>query len=293
MASERKPSRGLWYIAKAAFWFSLMSLLVKLAGRRIPSLEIVFVRSVVTLVMSWWLLRRAGTVPWGRRKGLLVLRGLLGFLALTCFYYSVVHIPLADATVIHYTNPVYTALLAAWFLGERLHSRTVLCALASLAGVVFIARPAFLFGGLGAVPIEPRYLAASVAAAVLSAGAYVTVRKLGKSEDPLVVVFYFPLVSLPLVLPLVVPRWVWPTPLEWLSLIGVGVTTQIAQVNLTRGLVLEPAGRAMTVGYLQIVFAAVWGALFFTEWPDALGVAGALVVVGSTLVLARSGTRGA
>jgi drug/metabolite transporter (DMT)-like permease len=282
-------SKGMGYVAQAAFWFSLMSLLVKYAGDRIPSLEIVLVRAVVTLVMSWFLIRRAGIVPWGRRKGLLLLRGFLGFLALTCFYYSVVHIPLADATVIHYTNPVYTALLAAWFLGERLQTRTVVCAAVSLAGVVFIARPAFLFGGLGAVPIEPIYLAAAIAAAVFSAGAYVTVRKLGKSEDPLVVVFYFPLVTLPLVLPLVVPQWVWPTPLEWLALVGVGVTTQIAQVNLTRGLTLEKAGKAMTAGYLQIVFAAVWGALFFSEWPDALGIAGAVVVVGSTLVLARSG----
>jgi drug/metabolite transporter (DMT)-like permease len=203
----------------------------------------------------------------------------------------VVHIPLADATVIHYTNPVYTALLAAWFLRERLHPRTMICVVASLVGVLLIARPSFMLGGMAVQTIEPKYYAAALAAAVLSAGAYVVVRKLGGSEDPLVVVFYFPLVTVPLVLPLVVMDWVWPTPVEWLLLIGVGVTTQVAQVFLTRGLVLEPAGKAMSVAYIQIIFAAIWGALFFAELPDGWSLAGALVVITSTLTLARVGTR--
>lgn len=274
-------------MAWAAFWFSLMSLLVKMVGERIPSLEIVLFRAVITLVISWVLIRRAGLSPWGNRRGLLMLRGLFGCIALACFYYSVVHISLSDATVIHFTNPVYTAILAALFLGERLQFRTVLCTVASLLGVVLIARPAFLFAGFGAEPIAPGYLAAALTAAVMSAGAYVLVRKLGKSEDPMVVVFYFPLVTVPLVLPMVAAGWVWPTPREWLILIGVGVTTQIAQVHLTKGLALEQAGKAMTVGYIQIVFAAVWGVLFFSEIPDALGIAGAVVVVGSTLFMVR------
>jgi drug/metabolite transporter (DMT)-like permease len=102
----------------AAFFFSVMSLLVKLVGARLPSQEVVFVRAAVSLVVAYGLLRRARPGNWGRRKGLLVVRGLLGFAALSCFFYAVIHLPLADATVIQYTNPVFTAWLG-WWLTRR------------------------------------------------------------------------------------------------------------------------------------------------------------------------------
>lgn len=271
-------------MAYGAFWFSLMSLLVKTAGQRLPSMEIVLARAVVSLVLSYGLLRRAGVPIWGTNRRLLVLRGVLGFAALACFYYALVHLPLAEATVIQYTNPVFTALLAAWLLRERFGVWEGACVAASLAGVLLIARPGFLFGGAGA--LEPVTVAIALAGALFSAGAYVTVRRLGRSEHPLVIVFYFPLVTVPATLPLVAPVWVWPRGWEWLVLLGVGVTTQIAQVYMTKGLQQVPAGRATAVGYLQIVFAGVWGALFFREYPDGWSVAGAALIVGGTLALA-------
>ncbi|HEU0054714.1 MAG TPA: EamA family transporter, partial [Longimicrobium sp.] len=78
-----------------------------------------------------------------------------------------------------------------------------------------------------------------------------------------------------------------PTPKEWAVLLGVGISTQLGQVAITRGLHLERAGRATATGYLQIVFAALWGALFFSELPDMGTVIGAALIVGSTLLLAR------
>ena len=113
-----------------------------------------------------------------------------------------------------------------------------------------------------------------------------TIRQMGKAEHPLVVVFYFPLVTVPLSLPLAAPGWLWPTPMEWAALAGVGLSTQLAQVSMTRGLQLEPAGRATAVGYVQILFAAVWGAMFFGERPTAWTVAGAAVILAGTLLVA-------
>ena len=150
-------------------------------------------------------------------------------------------------------------------------------------------RPTFLFGhGEGA--LDPVAVGIGMAAAVCSAGAYVTVRSLRGREHPLVIVFYFALVSTVGALPTALPGAIVPTPTEWLVLLGVGVTTQLGQVAITRGLHLERAGRATATGYLQIVFAALWGALFFAELPDAGTVAGALLIVGSTLALARRET---
>ncbi|HEX8906864.1 MAG TPA: DMT family transporter, partial [Longimicrobiaceae bacterium] len=116
----RLARSGAVSMVLSAFFFSVMSLLVKLAGARIPSQEVVLVRAVVSLAVAYALVVRAKPGNWGRRKGLLVFRGLVGFAALSCFFYGVIHLPLADATVIQYTNPVWTAWLGAWLLDEAL-----------------------------------------------------------------------------------------------------------------------------------------------------------------------------
>lgn len=270
-------------MAYGAFWFSVMSLLVKTAGARLPVSELVLVRAVVTLVLSAGMLWHAGVAPWGRRHGRLVLRGVFGFCALLCFYYALTHLPIADATVLQYMNPVFTALLAAAVLGERLALGEIAATLVSFAGVVLVARPSALVGGGAALPVHAVLVA--LLGAACSAAAYVTVRSMGRSEHPLVVVFYFPLVSVPLAIPAVLPVWVWPRAWEWTVLLGVGIATQIAQVYLTRGLQLEPAGRATAVGYLQVVFAALWGLLFFGERPGLWTMGGTLLVVAGTLAL--------
>ena len=138
---------GLRYAAAGAFSFSIMSAFAKLLGGRIPTQEIILARGLVTVIMTWFALRQAGLSPWGEgERPLLLLRGLLGYGALSCFLWAVVRLPLADTTVIHFTNPVFTALLAALFLGELLRGGEAILALLALSGVVIIARPEFLFG---------------------------------------------------------------------------------------------------------------------------------------------------
>lgn len=289
-AAGDASSPGLRYMAYSAFWFSIMSLLVKLAGRRLPSMEIVLVRAAVTLVLSWALLRRARLSPWGGRHGLLAVRGVVGFLSLTCFYFGIVHLPLAEATLIQYTNPVFAALLAAVLLHERVTPRHAVGVVASLAGVVLVTRPAFLFGA-HAAPLDARWAGIAFFGAIFSALVYVIVRMLRDTDHPLVVVFWFPLLTVPLALPFAARVWLWPTPTEWLILLGVGASTQVAQVYMTRGLQLEPAGRATAVGYLQVAFAAAWGILFFGDRPTAWTVAGAAVIVASTIWIGTDAKR--
>jgi drug/metabolite transporter (DMT)-like permease len=278
-------------MAYGAFWFSVMSLLVKIAGQRLPSMEIVLVRAVVTLALSYALVRRARLPLWGNRKSLLLLRGFLGCAALTCFYFSIVHLPLAEATVIQYTNPVFAALLAGLLLGERFGGRELIGVIASMTGVLLIARPSFLFAS--GAPVDPLHVGIAVCGALFSAIAYVTVRMLRNIDSPLVVVFYFPLVTVPIVLPFAIAGWIWPTPTEWAVLVGIGTATQIAQVYMTRGLQLEPAGRATAVGYLQIVFAALWGILLLGEHPDAWSILGAAIIIGGTLLVSLTRPRAA
>jgi len=280
---------GLRWMALGAFSFSVMSLLVKVAGQRLPTQEVVMIRGFITLVLSAWAVRQAAVSPWGarERRGLLILRGVVGFGALSCLYHSIVHLPLADATVIQYTNPVFAGLLAVPFLGERLRRREIVSVLVSMAGVVLVMRPSFLFGHGAA--LDPLTVGIGVFGAMCSAVAYVTVRKLGTTEHPSVIVFYFALIATVAALPTALMGALWPTPMEWLVLLGVGVSTQLGQVSITHGLRMERAGRATATGYLQIVFAALWGILFFAELPDWGTFLGAALIVGSTLALAKRG----
>ncbi|UCC73712.1 MAG: DMT family transporter [Gemmatimonadota bacterium] len=277
---------GVRFILASTLFFSLMSVLVKLAGQGLPVQEIVFARAVVSLVLGYWLVRRAGIPMWGSRRWILVLRGLLGFAAMSCFYFALTRLPIAEATVLHFTSPLWTALLAALLLSEPVTRRILASIAVSFAGVLLITRPGFLFGS-AAARIDLMGVGAALLGAMLAAGAYVTVREASKTEHPLVIVFYFPLVMIPAT----VPFWSsfqLPQGWEWLVLFGVGVSTQIGQVFLTRGLGLEPAARAMTVGYSQIVLVAIWGIIFFEEYLDFWGAVGSLLVIAGTLAVALS-----
>lgn len=280
-------SPGLRFMVASAAAFSVMTVLVRIAGEGLPVMEVVLGRCAVTLMLSVWMIRRRGVPKWGHDRGVLVLRGVLGFIALSCFYFAITRLPLAEVTLIHYSNPVFTALGAAVFLAESLRLVELLLAATSLSGVVLVARPAFLFGGETAA-LDPLAVGVALVGALFSAGAYVAVRRASRTNDHMVIVFYFALVSTLCALPMAIPVWEWPTATEWLVLVGIGIATQAGQVFLTRGLELERAGRAMSVSYLQIVFAAIWGAMLFGEIPGPWSVAGGLVIVGSTFVLART-----
>ena len=277
--------RGLLYAVYGALAFSIMSACAKLAGDRIPSQEIVVFRAVVVTALTWFMLRSRGLNPWGRERGLLLLRGLFGYAALSCFLWAVIRLPLADTTVIHFTNPVWTALLAALLIGELLRGWEVLLALVALAGVVIVARPGFLFGEVSG--LDPLATGVALAGAVLSGAAYVTARRLTRTNDPLVIVFAFAVVSLVGSVPLAARSFVLPQGMEWVFLSGVGLAAQGGQVWVTKALKLEKAGKVMAVGYLQIVFAAVWGLLLFREVPDVWTGVGAAVIVGATYLMGR------
>lgn len=275
-------------MAASAFGFSAMTMLVKVASARLPAGEIVLARAVVTLVLSYVMLVRAGlprAAMWGGERGRLVLRGLLGFGGLAGYYVSVVRLPLADATTLQNTTPLVTALLAWWLLGERVGGSTFAALACGIAGVLLIVHPS----GTG---LDPIGVGVALASAGCSAFAYVTVRQLARTEHALVIVFYFPVVATPLAIPWAALEWVTPTPVECLLLIAIGLATQVGQVFLTMGLALERVGRATSVAYLQIVFAIGWQLAVFGDPPAVATVVGAALIIAGTLVVARLGGGG-
>ena len=181
----------------SALGFALMAACVKLAANRgIPLLEIVAARCIVSLAMSYADVRRRGLSPWGTHRALLLARGMVGALALICVYYAVTTLPLAEATLLQYTHPVFTALLALLFLGERIQFSTAACILLSIAGVALMVRPDVISDAVAELP--GRSVAVALLGAFGSGVAYVLVRRLSRHEDASVIIFYFPLVALPM-----------------------------------------------------------------------------------------------
>lgn len=279
-------------MALGAFWFSIMGLLVRLAGERLPTLQLIVLRCAITLVLSYAMVRRAGvTNLFGTNRRLLVLRGFLGAMGLLGFFHSLVRNPLAEANLLQYTNPLFAIIIAGVWLKERVGRAELISLGVCLLGVVFITRPAALFG-TDTHALAPMNVLLGIGGAMFSGSAYAVVRRIGHAEHPSVVVFYLPLMGLLLSLPLSIGHWLLPTPWEWVLLIGTGVTTQVAQTYMTMGLRLETAARATTTGYLQIVFAGLWGALLLGEWPSRWTLFGAALIIGSALWLALGRERG-
>lgn len=280
---------GVFYMVVSAFSFSLMSLFVKVAGQTLPPMQIVLARSVIVAVISYGVLRQAKISPWGHNRRLLILRGLVGFVALSCFYYAVTILPLAEVTVIHYMNPVFTALLAALFLKEALSRASIIALFLGLGGLVLVAQPDALFGDAG-TGLDLFAVAIALTGAFFAAMAYTIVRKLRETEALMVVVFYFAFVSTFASLPFLSLGAAWPSAVGWLVLLAVGISTHFGQVYLTKGLHAVRAGRAMSVSYVQILFAAIWGALFFAEIPNLITVLGGLLIVGAIFLVAKART---
>lgn len=287
--SAAPRSAGAYAVLVSAAAFAAMTAAAKLVGARLPVFEIVFVRALFSVLVTAALLRRVRSPLLGTRRPLLALRGLFGFCGLSCSFYAVIHLPLAEATLLQFMHPVFTVALAALLLGERIGRGIVVGIPLALAGVLLVVRPGFLFGG-AAAPLDPFAVGVALAGAFFAADAYVTVRHLARTgEHPLAIVFSFPAVTLALSLPLLWIDFVWPRGADWLWLLVTGTTAQIGQMALTRGIQLLPASRATTYSYAQIVFAGGLGALCFGETPGGLSaIGGALVLFGAWLA-GRSG----
>lgn len=273
--------RAVLYMAASALGFSSMSVFVKLANERLPTGEVVLARAVVTLVVSYVMVARAGVPMWGTNKRGLIFRGLLGFAGLSMYYLSLAHLPLADATTIQQTVPLLTTVFAWFMLREPVGKATAFALACGLVGVLIVVHPS----GAG---LDPVGVATGLCAATTSSLAYVTVRQLGRTEHPLVIVFYFPLIATPLIVPWAAATWVTPEPVEWLILLMVGLCTQMGQVFLTKALMIERAGRTLSLGYLQIAFAILWQWTIFGSAPTVWTIGGAALIVLGTLAVSRA-----
>lgn len=238
---------------------------------RIPAHEIILFRSLVTFVISYAYLKRKGIYPLGENKLSLVLRGFFGMVSLTAFFITLQRMPLASAITLQYLSPFFTIIFSLFILGEKLRRIQWLFFIISLAGAIIVRgfddRIATLDLILG------------IFSAVFSGLAYNMIRLAGRTEHPVVIVFYFPLVSLPFIGLWCLYEWVQPIGWEWFWLILTGVLTQFAQVSMTKAYQLEPPASISGLQYLGLIYSLVIGFFVFDEHYPVMSFVGMILII--------------
>ncbi|AKD05517.1 DMT family transporter [Pontibacter korlensis] len=259
----------------STFFFSLMQVCVKWVPH-IPAEEIIVFRSLISLAISLVFLRRAGVSVWGNNRKWLFARGAFGAVALILFFNVLQNLPLATAATLQYLSPIFTAILGIFVVQERVRFWQWIFFLVSFSGVLVIE-------GVE-TNVDTLYLWLGVISAVFTGVAYTIVRKLNTNEHPLVIIFYFPLVTLPVVGLYTIFNWVQPIGWDWVVLLLVGLFTQLGQYYMTLSYQNEEISKVANLTYIGIIYALLFGFFFFGELLNIWTYLGmALVLLGVIL----------
>lgn len=270
-------NKGAQYMIISSFAFSLMHLCVK-AMPHIPVFELVFFRSLGSLLITFFYLNKNRIPIFGNNKKVLFARGLFGTIGLSLFFITLQNIPLAGAVTIQYLSPVFTTLFAVIILREHVKKTQWIFFVLAFTGV-------FLLKGFDVSgQISYYFVLIGIASACFSGLAYNCIRYLRTTEPTLVVVLYFPLVATPIMGVLSFFNWVKPQGLDWVYIVALGVVTQVAQVFMTKGIQSDSAGNIMTYKYVGVVFAFIYGYFIFKETYSLLSVFGIFLLLSGVIL---------
>lgn len=272
-----QPLQGAALLALSALLFSGMGVMIREASATTNNENIVFFRNIVGVVFFLPLVLAKGLRPFKtQRLKSHLLRTSYGLAAMYCFFYAIAHLPLADAMVFTYSAPVFTPIIAYLWLKEPLTKRMLVFSLLGLIGVILVAKPSdALFGSLSLV---------GLAASLLAATAFVSIREMSDTEPAFRMVFYFALFSsLISAVPLI---WAWqPLSSEQLILLcSAGLLAALAQIVMSRAYTLAPPGLIGPVAYLAIVFAGIFSLILWDEVPDLYSIIGAILIFAASLL---------
>lgn len=259
----------------ATFMFTLMKVSVKLVPH-IPAIEVILFRCIISLVISVYYLQRQRVSVWGNNKTILILRGVAGAIALITYFSLLQQIPLATMSTLQYLAPIFTAIMGIFLVKEKVNPWQWVFFAVSFVGVLVVRgfddRISLLHLGMG------------VGASVFMGLAYNFIRMLKTSEHPLVIIFYFPLVLLPIAGVWSSMVWVQPQGWDWLILLAVGLFTQIAQFFMTKSYQSEELSKVSILNYIGLIYAILFGWLLFDETFNWMTYAGmGLVILGVAL----------
>ena len=279
--TAQRPLAGIALRLLTAILLALMFALVKLSvSRGVHLVETLFYRQIGSALCATALVIAAdgfGSLR-TRRVGAHVVRMVLGMTAMALNFLAMIMLPLADATAIGFTVPIFSTVLAALVLGEATGRWRWSAVLAGFAGVLLIVQP-----GRNAVPLDGASVA--VAAALLTAAVTIMIRRLGATERATTTVFWFAASSL---LPMGLLMLWFAQPhdfMTWLILGAMALTGGLAQLTLTASLRLAPVALVMPMDYTSLLWAALLGLWLFAELPSQSTWIGAPVIIASGLVI--------
>lgn len=319
-------------IAVASMIYAIAAALVRPLDENIPILEIVCVRSGLSLVFSYIAyVIQSPPKPFSNNSNIdndtnfhneipkrffgcrtnfpfLAMRGLVGAAAMDMFYASLRLLSLGDAVSLLFTNPAITAAIAAIFLKETLRWPGIAGCVSSLVGMILVVRPPVIFGNDSDQKSlnvdDDENLSRNrlygclfgISSAVLAAGAYYAIRLIGQKESSLTIAVWFHVSAFThstFLLLLGLPDGpIIPGFRDWLCLIGIAIASFSANILLNRGFQVENAALASAVNYTQVIYAHIIGAAIFGEQLEFLGIFASAIILIGVISVAWDSKRG-
>lgn len=277
----------------SSFSFAIDGAFAKVLSANMDSVEIVFFRNCISVLLVAVTFFRVPLKQVGGKPWLLTFRAFIGFVSMLAFFYNIAHIPLADAMTFSRTAPIFTAILAFFFLKEKIGWKGWVAVFIGFIGIVFIMKP----NGLVLDKTDVFGLFSGLGAAL----AYTSVRELKKFYDTRTIVLafvsvgtIFPILLMALsefypleLLDFMMGKFVMPHGIEWLYIGLMGIAGAIGQVFMTKSFGVERAGIVGAAGYSIIFFSLIIGVILGDNLPDFLGLFGILLVVLSGIIVAK------
>ncbi len=285
-ASPEKPGLApnvhgaLWMLA-SALGFTAMTTLIKFLGDDYPAALQTFYRQVAGFaILIPVILAKRGEAFRTTRPGILLFRSAAGTLGMILSFYAFQKMPLADANALSFTRTLWLVPLAAFVVREPVGPLRIGAAVVGFLGVLLMIRPGA--GGDFAVGWPA---AAMLASSFLFALTITGMKVMTRDHSPMVLLVWAATLGLVFSLPGAFFVWRWPEPIDLLLLCLMGVIGTATQGFYIKGMSIGDAGAMAPIDYIRLVFTAAAGFLLFDEIPTVWTLAGAGVVVVSTLFI--------
>jgi len=246
----------------------------------LPAFEIAFFRNMFGFAVLIPFIAHHGIrlmhVP---RFGLHALRGGLNGASMLIWFSALSLVPLAEATALSLTGPLFVTLGAMVFLGERVRTWRWVALLLGASGALFIIRPGFDALNIG--------MLFAVGSTVLAAGSKIVAKTLTRTEDPAIVAAMVQFLMIPVTFVAALFVWQWPTLAQLAGLAVIGAFGGLGHLCFTRAYAIADLSFTEPIVFLRMVWATLFGLLVFAEFPDLWGWIGTALILGATTYIAQ------
>jgi len=272
--------QGALWLVSGGFIFTSTSVMIRLLSAQIESVQTAFFRAVLSVVLLLPMIAAGRVKPWqSKRIAGHFWRTFMGTTSMVLGFYAVTMLPLADATAIAFSQPLFSVVVAALIAGEKVRWRRWSATVIGFVGVLVMVRP-------GEGSLQAGALVALANAATVALSIYL-VKRLSDSETPLMILTQFAIFSTVLLAVPAILVWRWPDVWGWLLAIGVALSATVGQYFWVQAFKAGEMSAVAPFEYLRLPFAVFVGWLIWGEMPVIWTYVGAAIVIGSALYIAH------